>query len=120
MHLENFFAAAVAAFGMVLRESSHRGSADLDLVSRLAAASAGADATGYRSELRELVESTRALLPLLPDEVQPPVKDALSQLQMAFVRESQQPEGEPEAPAEPDDQAEREKARSKIWTPPGT
>ena len=88
-------------------------------------------------QVRAAIEGTRALLPLLPDEVQPPVKDALSQLQMAFVRESQaagdpaaegeqqaapQPEGAPAAaqPQQADDEAERAKARSKIWTPPGT
>ena len=83
-------------------------------------------------QARAAIEGARALLPLLPDEVQTPVKDALSQLQMAFVRESQDPGGPPhagEAPAQEgagsaeeagDDEAERAKARSKIWTPPGT
>lgn len=97
-------------------------------------------------QTRAAIEAARALLPLLPDEVQTPLKDALSQLQMAFVRESQDPGGAPDsqpqpqpgaadpapvepAPAEPAagqdrpqpaDDAERAKARSKIWTPPGT
>jgi hypothetical protein len=84
-------------------------------------------------QVRAAIEGTRALLPLLPDEVQKPVRDALSQLQMAFVRESQGPgeaaaaaaEDEAEAPpapagSQPDDEAERAKARAKIWTPPGT
>ena len=87
-------------------------------------------------QVRAAIEATRALMPLLPDEVQTPVRDALSQLQMAFVRESQgagdaaaaaeqQPASEPaaEAPQQPqpaDDEAERAKARAKIWTPPGT
>ena len=78
------------------------------------------------------IEGVRALLPLLPEDVQTPVRDALSQLQMAFVRESQGG-GEPppdapqpsegdggEAPQPDPDEAERAKARSKIWTPPGT
>lgn len=74
------------------------------------------------------IDGTRALLPLLPDEVQAPLKDALSQLQMAFVRETQspgeqsaraeQPEQQPEQQS--DDEAARAKARSKLWTPPGT
>ena len=75
-------------------------------------------------QARQAIEGARALLPLLPEEVQTPVKDALSQLQMAFVREMQgggaeDAEEGPRAP-EPDDEAERAKARSKIWTPPGT
>jgi hypothetical protein len=77
-------------------------------------------------QTRAAIEGARALLPLLPDEVQSPLKDALSQLQMAFVRESQDPAGgkpepdEQQAQKQPDDEAERAKARSKIWTPPGT
>ena len=57
------FAAAVAAFGMVLRDSGKRGSADLDLVARLASSSLGADRGGYRSELLSLVEKARSLPP---------------------------------------------------------
>ena len=94
-------------------------------------------------QVRQAIEGTRALVPLLPEEVQGPVKDALSQLQMAFVRESQSagepPEGaepppagaeqteqqpqqaaQPAQPGQPDDEAERAKARSKIWTPRGS
>jgi hypothetical protein len=71
------------------------------------------------------IEAVRALLPLCPEEQAGPIKDALSQLQMAYVRETQgEPAaGEPEAPAaQPESPApdpERDKARSKIWTPPG-
>ena len=78
------------------------------------------------------IEGARALMPLVPAEELGPIRDALSQLQMAFARESQgvpeppadapQPPAQ-EAPPEPpaaDDEAERAKARSKIWTPPGT
>ena len=77
-------------------------------------------------QVKAAIEGTRALLPLLPDEVQKPVKDALSQLQMAFVRESQaggrppEPSEQGEPPSrQQDDEDERAKARSKIWTPPG-
>jgi hypothetical protein len=81
------------------------------------------------------IDAVRALLPLCPEEQVAPVKDALSQLQMLFAREAQggppPPPGEPGEPGEqgeqgeqPDqpgeDDAERAKARSKIWTPPGT
>ena len=78
-------------------------------------------------QARLAIEGARALVPLLPQEAElGPVRDALSQLQMAYVQESQGgPEAGEEKPAEepqkPDsDEAERAKARSKIWTPPGT
>jgi hypothetical protein len=90
------------------------------------------------------IEGARALAPLLPEEQLGPVRDALSQLQMAYVQITQgqgaegrgqgaggegaaAPEGSDPAPAPstaapdpPSDEAERAKARSKIWTPPGT
>ena len=50
------------------------------------------------------IEAVRALLPLCPEEQAGPIKEALSQLQMIYVRETQQPE-----PPKPD-----------IWTPPGS
>ena len=76
-------------------------------------------------QVKAAIEGTRVLLPLLPDEVQKPLRDALSQLQMAYVREAQPGEGEPEearpeAQQTADDEAERAKARSKIWTPGGS
>ena len=89
---------------------------------------------GDLDQAKAAIDGTRALMPLLPDEVQTPVRDALSQLQMAFVRESQGA-GEAAAaaagdapapePAQPggqaaDEEAERAKARAKIWTPPGS
>ena len=72
------------------------------------------------------IEAVRALLPLCPEEQVAPVRDALSQLQMLFARESQQPQQpgpgqQPEAAEKPSaEDEEREKARSKLWTPPGT
>lgn len=96
------------------------------------------------------IEGARALMPLVPDGELGPIRDALSQLQVAFARESQTPPaapeppadaaqpaagGAPEQPAEPAqaapspadqgadhaaEEAERAKARAKIWTPPGT
>jgi hypothetical protein len=81
-------------------------------------------------QTKQAIEAARALLPLLPEDTPPQLRDALSQLQMAFVRTTQggeqeeAPEEVPEevpqeAPQEAGDAAEREKARSKIWTPPG-
>ena len=85
---------------------------------------------------RLAIEGARALVPLLPQEQTKPIRDALSQLQMAYAQlanarpgaEQQGSEGEPEAKQaapEPNDapsaadEAERAKARAKIWTPPG-
>jgi len=55
------FAAAVAAFGMVLRDSPHKGSASYELVSELAGAGLGFDPGGYRAEFVELVKKARSL-----------------------------------------------------------
>jgi Ca-activated chloride channel family protein len=55
------FAASVAAFGMVLRNSEFRGSATLDDVLDLARATRGADADGYRAEFIRLVEMARTI-----------------------------------------------------------
>ena len=88
------------------------------------------------------IEGARALAPLCPEDQQPAIRQALSQLQMAFAREAQAgqaagaeggpapaagegqaggTQGAPKAgEATADDEAERAKARSKIWTPPGT
>ena len=79
-------------------------------------------------QARLAIEGARALLPLLPQQEElGPVRDALSQLQMAYVREAEgggqkeEAEGQAAQPAsEPSaEEAERAKARSKIWTPPG-
>lgn len=106
-------------------------------------------------QARLAIEGARALVPLLPQDADlGPVRDALSQLQMAYVQLSSsassgaqpqdetatgeeepgsaEPAGdgqaapygqpaasEPSAPS-PADEAERAKARSKIWTPPGS
>jgi hypothetical protein len=91
------------------------------------------------NEAHTAIEGVRALTPLLPPEEQQAVKEPLSQLQMRYAQEAK---GEAPAPGTPDpasgtpdpasgkpdtphptpdtQDAEREKARSKIWTPPGT
>jgi hypothetical protein len=53
---------------------------------------------------KEAIDAARELLPLCPEEAVGPIKDALSQVQMLYVRETTQ----------------REEARPKIWTPPGS
>jgi Ca-activated chloride channel homolog len=55
------FAAAVAEFGMLLRESPHCGKANFEEVLELATGSVGADAGGYRKEFLELVRKARSL-----------------------------------------------------------
>ncbi len=57
------------------------------------------------------IDAARALLPMMPQEQVGPIKDALSQLQMIYVKETG---GQPQAEPEP------EKPASKLWTPPGT
>jgi hypothetical protein len=85
-------------------------------------------------QARLAIEGARALLPLLPQEQLGPVRDALSQLQMAYASSVAEPTDETAAGEEaaskaapptseptpsPAEEAERAKARSKIWTPPG-
>jgi Ca-activated chloride channel homolog len=57
------FAAAVAAFGMTLRDSPHRGDADLAKVLEWAKAGLGEDKEGIRAEFLQLVEKARTLSP---------------------------------------------------------
>jgi hypothetical protein len=55
------------------------------------------------AQAKQAIDAARALLPLCPQEEIGPIKDALSHVQMLYVKESD----------------ERAQARSKIWTPPG-
>ena len=85
------------------------------------------------AEAQRGIDGVRALVPLLPAEEQAAVREPLSQLQMAYAREAggsevggQRPEEDEPKPSDlgpqtsdPSDE-ERAKARSKIWTPPGT
>lgn len=56
------FAASVAAFGMVLRESPHRGTATLAEARRWAAEGMAADAGGYRQEFLGLVDRAATVI----------------------------------------------------------
>ena len=71
------------------------------------------------AKAKEAIEAARALLPMCPEEVVGPIKDALSQVQMLYVKETQGAPAEG-APSPEDDAKQRAEARSKIWTPPGT
>ncbi len=55
------FAAAVASFGMVLRESEFKGNSSFGQILELAGESKGHDESGYRSEFIELVKKARSL-----------------------------------------------------------
>lgn len=86
------------------------------------------------AQAKTAIEAVRVLLPLCPAEVGQQVAPALSQLQMAFAREAQggaapaaeggaaggdAPAGDPASGQAREADAERAKARAKIWTPPG-
>jgi Ca-activated chloride channel family protein len=59
---DNFrFSAAVAEFGLLLRDSTHKGDATYNQVLTLAQASVGQDVEGYRREFVELVETAQLL-----------------------------------------------------------
>lgn len=99
----------------------------------LAARKLGLAGDGEQKDLEEArrgIEGVRAIVPLLPAEEQAAVREPLSQLQLTYAREAgstPQPAGdrpkEGQSPVtghgSPEDE-ERAKARSKIWTPPGT
>ena len=55
------FAAAVAAFGMILRDSEHKGTATLPFAAELAGSALGRDQGGYRAEFLDLVRRAEAL-----------------------------------------------------------
>jgi Ca-activated chloride channel family protein len=57
------FAAAVAAFALVLKDSAHRGTATLEAVAELATEGLAQDPGGYRAEFMDLVAHARRLLP---------------------------------------------------------
>jgi hypothetical protein len=73
-------------------------------------------------EAKKAIDAARVMLPLASEEAAGQIKDALAQVQMLYVRETgaaEPPPGEPAAgePQPGSDEAERAKARSKIWIP---
>lgn len=58
------FAAAVAEFGLLLRQSEQRGTATYASAAQLAQAGRGPDATGYRAELVRLIQLAEGLAPV--------------------------------------------------------
>ncbi len=68
------FAASVAAFGMLLRESEHVGDFTLSAAEEIARSSLGEDEKGYRAEFVELIVQTKKLRPdqaTIEDALQP-------------------------------------------------
>ncbi len=57
-----YFSAAVAEFGMILRDSEHKGMATLDQVLALARDAQGDDREGYRDEFIRLVEDYQEIV----------------------------------------------------------
>ena len=119
------------------------GARKLGLTGEPSAGGEAPEAGGGRDleQARLAIEGTRAILPLLPGDLGP-IREALSQLQMAYARaagagagapapatpEPSSPTGAPgpgEAPSAgpppaPAEDHERAAARSRIWTPPGS
>ena len=55
------FAAAVAGFGMLLRDSQFKGTLTFDAVREIARQNRGTDNAGYRAEFVELVDQAKSL-----------------------------------------------------------
>jgi hypothetical protein len=99
---------------------------------RLGLTAPGEEEAGDRDldQARLAIEALRALLPMLPEDVSRQLREPLDQLQLAYAREAKgeaaPPPGREESGAPPKggderaQEADRAKARSKIWTPPGT
>ena len=63
------------------------------------------------AQAKKGIEAVRALLPLCPADQAQPIREALSQLQMAYVQESRGEGEEPPPPPPP---------KPDIWTPGGS
>ena len=70
-------------------------------------------------QAKQAIDAARELLPLCPQEEIGPIRDALSQLQMLYVKETQG-RAHPAEPGASPTADQRAEARSKIWTPPGS
>ena len=66
------------------------------------------------AQAKEAIDAARALLPLCPEEAVAPLKDALAQVLMLYVKATQTPA------EQEDEETARAEARAKIWTPPGS
>ena len=70
------------------------------------------------------IDAARALMAWVPEEQLPPIKQAMSQLQMAFSQEASgvrpQASGARDEPPAKEPAKEEEPPPSRIWTPPGS
>ncbi len=62
------FAASVASFGMLLRDSQHKGDSNYDAVLEIADSTKGDDLEGERAEFVELVRAAKRLKPVATEE----------------------------------------------------
>jgi hypothetical protein len=71
------------------------------------------------AEAKKSIDAARHMLPLIPDEAQTAVQNALDQIQMLYVRETsgEQPAGEQPTGEQPPKEDEPPPPQSKIWTP---
>ncbi len=69
------------------------------------------------TKAKEAIDAARAMLPLCPEEAVGPIQEALSQVQMLYVKETRQAGGADPQPEADREAEERAKARAKIWTP---
>ena len=97
------------------------------------AAEPGQDPSGEvdLQQAKLAIDGAMSLAPLCPPDQAEPIKQALSQLQMAYTRLSGAPGGpapdggpapaaeppDPEAAAKAREEEDRAKARAKLWTP---
>jgi hypothetical protein len=88
----------------------------INLGARRLGIAGGPDEAGEKDPVQAqlAIEGARALLALVDGEQLGPIRDALTQLQMAFVKEQGAESGEQRAEEPPPP------APSKLWTPPGT
>ena len=68
------------------------------------------------AEAQKAIDAARQMLPLVPDEAQLPIQNALDQVQMLYVRETS---GQPTTEQPTTEQPPRDEPppASKIWTP---
>ena len=59
-------------------------------------------------EAQKAIDAARHMLPLVPEEAQAPIRNALDQVQMLYVRETSEQTAPPKDEPPP---------QSKIWTP---
>jgi hypothetical protein len=64
------------------------------------------------AEAQRAIDAARHMLPLVPEEAQAPIQNALDQVQMLYARESSAPQAD-----EPGDEPKDEPPPPKIWTP---